>query len=74
MTRMRCILTLVIGLGIGSFWSAHVSGAAALLWSAPAGSKPMDISSVLLGGVDALAAFTGRTVSGGRLNVLRSLR
>jgi hypothetical protein len=29
------------------------------------------IGSAPLGGVDALPAFTGRTVSGGRLNVLR---
>jgi subtilisin family serine protease len=52
----------------------HVSGAAALLWAAAPGAQPTDISSSLLGGVDALPAFTGRTVSGGRLDVLRSLR
>ena len=52
----------------------HVSGAAALLWAAAPGEQPTDISSALLGGVDALPAFAGRTVSGGRLNVLRSLR
>ena len=67
--------------GGGYSWSSgtsmatpHVSGAAALLWAAAPGSQPTDISSALLGGVDALPAFTGRTVSGGRLNVLRSLR
>jgi hypothetical protein len=51
-----------------------VSGAAAPLWTAAPGAQPTDISSALLGGVDALPAFAGRTVSGGRLNVLRSLR
>ena len=67
--------------GNGYSWSSgtsmatpHVSGAAALLWAAAPGSAPTDINSALLGGVDALPAFTGRTVSGGRLNVLRSLR
>jgi subtilisin family serine protease len=67
--------------GVGYGWSSgtsmatpHVAGAAALLWAASPGSKPTDISSALLGGVDDLPAFTGRTVSGGRLNVLRSLR
>jgi subtilisin family serine protease len=67
--------------GGGYSWSSgtsmatpHVSGAAALLWSAAPGSQPTDISSALMAGVDASPAFTGRTASGGRLNVLRSLR
>ena len=67
--------------GGGYSWSSgtsmatpHVAGAAALLWSAAPNAQPIDISSALLAGVDARPAFTGRTVSGGRLNVLRSLR
>jgi subtilisin family serine protease len=52
----------------------HVSGAAGLLWSAAPSSQPLDISSAIMAGTDARAAFAGKTVSGGRLNVLRSLR
>jgi thermitase len=67
--------------GGGYTWSSgtsmatpHVSGAAALLWSAAPGASPTDISSAIVGGVDAAPAFVGRTAGGGRLNVLRSLR
>jgi len=51
-----------------------VSGTAGLLWSAAPSSEPTDISSAIMAGVDARPAFAGKTVSGGRLNVLRSLR
>jgi subtilisin family serine protease len=57
-----------------SMATPHVAGAAALLWSAAPSSQPTDISSAIMAGVDASPAFAGRTVSGGRLNVLRSLR
>ena len=57
-----------------SMATPHVSGAAALLWSAAPASLPSDISSAIMAGVDARPAFAGKTVSGGRLNVLRSLR
>jgi subtilisin family serine protease len=67
--------------GGGYSWSSgtsmatpHVSGAAALLWSAAPNALPGDISSALIAGVDARPAFAGRTASGGRLNVMRSLR
>jgi hypothetical protein len=52
----------------------HVSGTAGLLWSAAPSSLPTDISSAIVAGVDASPAFAGKTVSGGRLNVLRALR
>jgi len=51
-----------------------VSGAAALLWSAAPSAQSTDIGADLIAGADASPAFEGRTVSGGRLNVLRSLR
>jgi subtilisin family serine protease len=57
-----------------SMATPHVSGAAALLWSGAPSAQPTDISSAITGGVDASPAFAGKTVSGGRLNVLRSLR
>ena len=57
-----------------SMATPHVSGTAGLLWSAAPSSLPTDISSAIMGGVDASPAFAGKTVSGGRLNVLRSLR
>jgi len=57
-----------------SMATPHVSGAAGLLWSAAPSSLPTDISSAIMAGVEAAPAFAGKTVSGGRLNVLRSLR
>ena len=67
--------------GGGYSWSSgtsmatpHVSGAAALLLDAAPQALPPDLATALMSGADASAAFTGRTVSGGRLNVLRSLR
>ena len=67
--------------GGGYSWSSgtsmatpHVSGAAALLLDAAPQSLPLNLATALMSGTDASAAFTGRTVSGGRLNVLRSLR
>jgi hypothetical protein len=52
----------------------HVTGAASLLWAAAPSASVSDIASALLAGTDAGQAFSGRTLTGGRLNVLRSLR
>ncbi|HEY7454464.1 MAG TPA: S8 family peptidase [Thermoleophilaceae bacterium] len=67
--------------GGGYSWSSgtsmatpHVSGAAALLLDAAPQALPPNLAQALISGADASAAFTGRTVSGGRLNVLRSLK
>jgi thermitase len=57
-----------------SMATPHVSGAAALLWAATPGASASQVKSALLGGVDPVAAFGGRTVTGGRLNVMSSLR
>jgi subtilisin family serine protease len=57
-----------------SMATPYVSGAAALLWSAAPGSLPADIAAAITGGVDRRPAFAGKTVSGGRLNVLNALR
>jgi thermitase len=57
-----------------SMATPHVSGGAAMLWAASPGAAVSQIKSALLDGVDPLAAFAGRTVTGGRLNVLGSLR
>jgi thermitase len=73
------IVSTVPGGGYGwasgtSMATPHVSGAAALLWSASPGAPVSQIKSALMDGVDPVAAFAGRTVTGGRLNVLSSLR
>jgi subtilisin family serine protease len=56
-----------------SMATPHVSGAAALLWAKSAGETVAGVKAALLEGVDAKPAFSGKTVSGGRLNLSRSL-
>jgi Subtilase family len=73
------IVSTVPGGGYGgasgtSMATPHVSGAAAVLWTASPGASVSQIRSALLDGVDPLAALAGRTVTGGRLNVLSSLQ
>ena len=73
------IVSTVPGGGYGwasgtSMATPHVSGAAALLWAASPGASVSQIKSALMDGVDPVAAFAGSTVTGGRLNVLGSLR
>ena len=52
----------------------HVAGTAALLLQAAPEASTAQVRDALLVGVDPLPALAGRTVTGGRLNALRSLQ
>ena len=54
-----------------SMATPQVSGAAALLWSYDSHLNIADIKARFLSGVSTGAAFTGKTISGGRLNSLK---
>ncbi|MEA2498490.1 MAG: hypothetical protein QOH26_895 [Actinomycetota bacterium] len=56
-----------------SMATPQVAGAAALLWAAKESASVAEIKSALLGGAEARAAFTGKMVTGGRLNVMAAL-
>ena len=61
-------------LGSGtSFAAPHVAGAAALLLARNPNLSYAQLKDAILSSVDPLPAFTGKTVSGGRLNVYRAL-
>jgi subtilisin family serine protease len=57
-----------------SMATPHASGAAALLWTAAPHALPLEIKSALLAGADPAPDLSGRTVTGGRLNIVDSLR
>jgi subtilisin family serine protease len=50
-----------------------VAGAAALLLSATPGASPAQLKATIFAGVDPLSSLSGKTVTGGRLNVDRLL-
>jgi subtilisin family serine protease len=52
----------------------HVSGAAALLWAANPSWDAAKVKAVLMSSADKLDSLTGKTVTGGRLNLLNALR
>ncbi len=52
----------------------HVAGAAALIWSKNPTMSYKQVKSLLLNSVDKLPALSEKTVTGGRLNVLKALR
>jgi len=56
-----------------SMAAPHVSGAAALLFSAEPAASVTQVRDSLLAGVDPVASLTGKTVSGGRLDVSRAM-
>lgn len=56
-----------------SMASPHVAGAAALIWSAVPGATLAGVKKVLLDTADPLASLSGKTVTGGRLNVADAL-
>ena len=56
-----------------SMSAPYVAGAAALLWSCNPALTAPQVKAALLDNVDTNAAFAGKMVSGGRLNVARSL-
>jgi subtilisin family serine protease len=52
----------------------HVAGAAALLWSRHPDWNYKKVKEVLLSSVDQVSSLQGKTVTGGRLNILKALR
>jgi subtilisin family serine protease len=52
----------------------HVAGAAALLWARHPDWNYKKVKEVLMSSVDPLPSLQGKTVTGGRLNILKALR
>jgi subtilisin family serine protease len=52
----------------------HVAGAAALLWSKNPSWDYKKVKQVLLSSVDKVAGLESKTITGGRLNILKALR
>lgn len=56
-----------------SMATPHVSGVAALVWSADNGLSNLAIKDKILYSTDALSSLSGKTISGGRLNLHKAL-
>src|SRR3989344_105505 len=56
-----------------SMATPHVSGVAALVWSAENGLSNLAIKDKILYSTDALSSLSGKTISGGRLNLHKAL-
>jgi subtilisin family serine protease len=57
-----------------SMAAPHVAGAASLAWSYNPGATAAEVKDALLSGVDPITAMSGKSISGGRLNALRTLQ
>ena len=57
-----------------SMATPHVSGAAALLFSAEPGASVAEVRAAILNGADRLPQLTGKVSTGGRLNVFKALQ
>ncbi len=77
--RVRCLTSTYTGSEY-EYWSGtsmatpHVAGAAALVLAANPLAGVADLRYALLSEVDPVSALAGKTVTGGRLNLYRSLR
>ena len=58
-----------------SMAAPHVSGAAALVWSAPGNGNltALEVKNKILNGVDKVPSMEGRVLTGGRLNLYKAL-
>lgn len=56
-----------------SMATPHVAGLAALLLTVNPGLSPSQLKSLIMNNVDQVSAFSGKTVSGGRINAANSL-
>lgn len=56
-----------------SMATPHVAGAAALIWAQQPGLSASGMKSLILNSVDPIASLSGKTVTGGRLNVNTAL-
>jgi subtilisin family serine protease/PKD repeat protein len=56
-----------------SMATPHVAGACGLIWSMDTGMNYLDVRNSILNGVDVIPALTGKCVTGGRLNLKKSM-
>ncbi len=56
-----------------SMAAPQVAGAAALIWNLHPGLSAVQVKARILNGVDQVAAFAGKTITGGRLNLEKAL-